>query len=298
MAGGMSGDTLRYQSLGLELVARTWGPEDGPALVFLHGFVDTGSSFAAVAEPLAEAGYRVLSPDHRGQGDSGHLGPGGYYHFPDYVLDLDALWTAAGLERAVLAGHSMGASIAGYFAGTFPERLRGLIFLDGVGPPHVPDADSPTRMKRFITDVRKAETRQARGIDTLDEVADRIARMSPRASREVLLWLAERAARQGEDGRWYWRFDPLHRTRSPSAFDADRFRAFLSRVDAPCLAIWGAHTPFRPPDAGERLAALADVREVTLEDAGHNLHHEQPEALTRTILAFLADLDAPVSAAS
>ena len=104
-------------------------------LLLLHGFLDHGRSFGRVARALAQR-YRVVAPDHRGHGLSGHVGAGGYYHFPDYVRDLHALYEPLEIERAAICGHSMGASIAVYFAGAFPERVAALALLDGVGPPH------------------------------------------------------------------------------------------------------------------------------------------------------------------
>ncbi|MGM0575450.1 MAG: alpha/beta fold hydrolase [Myxococcota bacterium] len=278
-----------WTTLGLELTYRSWGPDDAPVLIALHGFLDTGTAFRPVAERLA-ARYRVVAPDQRGHGDSGHVGAGGYYHFPDYVLDLDGLYRHLGVDQAVLVGHSMGGSIAGYFAGTFPERVRALALLDGIGPTSsLPLERHPDRMARWVHDVRHREGHAARGAESLDAMARRIGRLSSRASEERLLELAEAASLQGEDGRWRWRFDPLHRTLSPIPFDPARFRAFLAKVDCPVLALWGEVTPMHADDEAERIAALGDVTSRTLPDTGHNMHHERPEAVADAVLAFLEE---------
>lgn len=279
---------MGWESLGLPLRARVWGPVEGPPVICLHGFLDTGFAFAAVAESLSDR-YRVIAPDHRGHGLSGHVGAGGYYHFPDYVLDLDGLYRHLGLERAALVGHSMGATVAGYFAGSFPERVSALVFLDGLGPPAAAaSGDAPGRVRGWIEDVRGLDRSRGRGMADLEAVATRIGRISTAAPRERLLALAEAAAvRDPADGTWRFRFDPLHRTRSPLAFDPERFEVFLSRIACPALVLWAGTSPMRTPDVEARLESLARVETGVVEGTGHNLHHERPDEVGRRLRDFL-----------
>ena len=294
----MASTCHRWTNLGLELAYHVWGPPpdvpDAPTLVLLHGFLDHGRSFAPIADALARR-FRVIAPDHRGHGDSGWIGAGGYYHFPDYVLDLARLFEHLGLERAHVAGHSMGASIACYFAGAFGERVQSLALLDGIGPTHVPPERGPALMRRWINDVRLAEARtRARDegdpndMGSLDEVARRLARTSPGASHDRLLALAGTASARNDDGSYRWRFDPLHRTTGPMPFDGARFRAFLQAIRCPTLVVWGERSPMRPSDATERLGLVAEAREAILPGAAHNLHHERPDELAALLSEFFA----------
>ena len=84
-------NTHTYTSSGLELVYHEWGNPSGPPLILLHGFLDQGRSFRFIG-PEITAHYRVIAPDHRGHGRSSHLGAGCTYYFPEYILDLDALF--------------------------------------------------------------------------------------------------------------------------------------------------------------------------------------------------------------
>ena len=125
----------------------------------------------------------------------------------------------------------MGASIACYFAGAFPERVSGLVLMDGIGPPNTILPDKvPDSMRRWVADVRRRETHQSEGAANLEAVARSIGRLSSKASPERLLELAEAATTKDDSGRYQWRFDPLHRTHGPIPFDPVRFRAFLERV--------------------------------------------------------------------
>lgn len=279
----------------MPLAYYVWEPSErdvGPGLetvVLLHGYLDHALSFAPVAEALARR-YRVVAIDHRGHGDSGRVGPGGYYHFPDYVLDLAGLFEMVGAERAHLVGHSMGASIACYFAGTFPERVRSLTLLDGIGPTAPPHERGPATMRRWVNDVKLVGQREDSPMGSLDEVADRLGRMSPMASRERLVAMARTAAEEDLEG-FRWKFDPLHRTTAPVPFDAARFSAFLSAIACPTLLVWGERTPMKPPDVEARKQLLATgsggLTERVLPGAAHNLHHERPSEVAVLIAEFL-----------
>ena len=143
-------EVIHWEHRGLRLAYRVWGAERSPTVVLLHGFLDTGASFAPVAQELSKR-WRVVVPDHRGHGHSGHVGLGGYYHFPDYMMDLDGLIRQLGIEQVGLVGHSMGASVACYFTGAFPERVWALGLLDGIGPPgSLLHGGAPERVARWI----------------------------------------------------------------------------------------------------------------------------------------------------
>src|SRR5215813_6168542 len=101
-----------------------WG--DGTSLVLLlHGFLEHAHAWHLIGPALVAAGYHVYALDWRGHGDSEWVGAGGYYHFADYTADLAFVVRALG-GRAVLIGHSMGASAALIYAGTEPERVPAL----------------------------------------------------------------------------------------------------------------------------------------------------------------------------
>lgn len=282
-----------FESLSLPLAYYVWD-EAGPqaeTVVLLHGYLDHALAFAPVAEVLARR-FRVIAPDHRGHGESGHLGEGGYYHFPDYVLDLAKLFEVLGLERAHLCGHSMGASIACYFAGTYPEKVRSLSLLDGIGPTAPPHERGPATMRRWINDVRLMSQREDTPMTSFEDVADRLSRMSPRASPDRLLALARTAAEEGLDGL-RWKFDPLHRTTAPVPFDAARFGVFLSAIACPTLLVWGENTPLKPTDVEVRKRLIADLHERVLTGAAHNLHHERPAELAAMLWEFLGAQSTP-----
>src|SRR5580698_5634605 len=126
---------------------------EGPTALVVHGFQDAAATWDDVATVLAEdAGLRVLAPDMRGFGDGPRVPAGAYYYFPDYIADLAALVRDHVAHDAPLfvVGHSMGATVASYYAGALPERPAKVALIDGVGPIDNPPDVAPLRMRAWL----------------------------------------------------------------------------------------------------------------------------------------------------
>jgi pimeloyl-ACP methyl ester carboxylesterase len=265
-----------------------WRAEDsrpGPPLLLLHGFLEHAHTWDLVAPQLAAAGRPVLALDWRGHGDSEWVGRGGYYHFADYSADLAFLVRALG-GRAILVGHSMGATAAMNYAGVEPDRVAALVLVDGLGPPDMESQPAPERYRAWIADLERAARRVHRPFQ-LDGAAARLRDRFPRFSPAVARHMAEHGSRPVDGGR-AWKFDPLHQTTSPVPFSRARALPVWRQIRAPVLYVEGAESPLRldPDDQAERLATLR-ARRVAVPGAGHHPHLEQPEAFTRIVLEFL-----------
>lgn len=276
------------QAGGLELALHRFEsqtPSD-KTILLLHGFLDAAATWDQVAEPLSAAGYEVLAPDLRGFGHSDRIGAGGYYHFPDYVADMDDL--VRGLDRPWLAvvGHSMGGTVASLFAGTRPERVKKLVVMEGVGALSEPPELAVDRMRRWLAD-RARVNRAPRPIASLEEAVTRLAAVHPRVDRDVLATRAERLLRH-TDGVMHWAWDPLHRTTSPMPFSAAVFASFLAGIDCPTLFISGGPHGWHLPDEEERLAHIRNLERFEIPGAGHMMHWTAPGEVARAILEFLA----------
>ena len=97
-------------SLGLPIHCLEWGEPNGDPLVLVHGFLDLAFSWTSLVAELQRRAARplwIIAPDCRGHGDSGWVSAGSYYHFPDYVLDLDSVVQTFGIETFNLTGQSM-----------------------------------------------------------------------------------------------------------------------------------------------------------------------------------------------
>jgi len=264
--------------------------EGARRVLLLHGFLDAGSTWDLVAGPLARAGYDVHAPDLRGFGASGRVPLGGYYHFADYIADVDGLVNAITANSPgwlAVVGHSMGGTIASLWAGIRPERVAKLAILEGLGPP-VEGADQGVhRMRQWLRDLDRIE-RSPRPMESIEQATKKLAATHPKIDLALLRTRAERLVTEDASGRIVWAHDPLHRTHSPTPFQADVFMTFLRSITCPTLYANAGESGWRTPDEAERVACLRDARTVTLEGAGHMMHWSAPVELAEALLSFFA----------
>jgi pimeloyl-ACP methyl ester carboxylesterase len=256
--------------------------------ILLHGFLDAGASWDRVAPALADAGLRVFAPDLRGFGDSAHVPAGAYYHFPDYVFDLADLVDAVQASPLFLVGHSMGGTIATYYAGAFPEKVKKLALLEGTGPVDNPPDMAPVRMRRWIDDVRALRARgtRARTAGTHEDALRRLAAGHPRVDHAVLEGRLKSLVRKGERDDLVWRNDDLHKTVAPVPFFASVYRAFAGKIACPTLWVSGGAEGMHTPDEEERLASIAELTRVEIAGAGHMMHWTKPKEVAEALVAF------------
>jgi pimeloyl-ACP methyl ester carboxylesterase len=191
-------------------------------------------------------------------------------------------------RRLVVVGHSMGGSVGLRFAGSFPDALDALVVAEGLGPPDQSPEDGPIRTARWIEEVAAIETKTIKPFPHLDAIADRIQKAAPRIGRERALQLAPHAAREAGGG-WVFRFDPMHRTPSPTPFSKAALGAYCRRIAVPTLLVEGALSEFGLADKAERAACIAGARTVVVPDAGHMMHVENPEAFAASVEEFLRE---------
>lgn len=259
--------------------------------MLIHGFTDLGAGWCEVAPLLAEHG-RVLAPDLRGHGDSDWIGPGGYYHFMDYVADVDDLVRQMIDGKLVLVGHSMGGSVSGYYAGIRPERLAGLALVEGLGPPDQMGGEGPTRTAAWIDGWRTARGK-AKAMPSLEEAVKRLKRHDDLLDDALAHKLAEYGTKRVEHG-FVWKHDPLHATFGPYAYRLETARRYWQKVTCPVVAVDGAQSKLNLSDEerASRRASFANIRHVTLEGAGHAVQRHKPRELADAILSLCSDRSA------
>jgi len=267
-----------------------WGAAavDVLTVVLIHGFLDLAWGWEETVACGLAARYHVLAPDLRGHGDSDRVGAGGYYHFFDYVADLASLIEKLAGPRVALVGHSMGGSVAGYYAGTVPERVQRLVLLEGLGPPE-DTLPAPERTLHWIEGWKKTLARAPRRYSGVEEAAERLCKNDVGLSKELALRLAEHGTELLADGTRRFKHDPVHLTRGPYPFRVETAKLFWQRIQCPVLVVDGSESAFsgRLIDVKQRLENFAHVERRTIQGAGHMLQRHRPRELAAVLLDFL-----------
>ena len=283
---------------------RLWGDPAGAPLVLVHGWMDVAASYQFMVDALSPTffdGRFIIAPDWRGFGHS--TGPAcDHYSFADYLGDLEWLLDHYTGERPVdLVGHSMGGNIAMMYAGTRPARIRRLVNLEGYGMPASQPSQAPARYARWLDEIKSLHRGELalRSYDDLPGVAARLMKTNRRLPQAKADWLAREwsAERTQADGgrRREILGDAAHRIINAQLFRVDEMLALYAAIQAPTLMVdasddslagwWGDR--FTRAEFHQRLNAVPDVRREVIQDAGHMLHHDQPQALAALVEDFL-----------
>jgi acyl transferase domain-containing protein/thioesterase domain-containing protein/LPS sulfotransferase NodH len=275
---------------GLQLCLCEWGPLDGPTVVCVHGLLDHGAAWEAVAQSLAAAGYRVVAPDLRGHGHSDHVGPGSSYHFFDFVADLDAVVGELATAPVTLIGHSLGATVAACYAAARPQQIAQLILVEAYAPSAT---HTPTVVERLVTQLDYRAMQLSHPI--FPDVAAATAQLRqtmPALSTPAAQSAAQRLTKAVPDGIT-WRWDNRLSTRGvylslPLATQTDGeehpYGALIGQLPTPLTVVYGIASPFYQPTDKARLARTAPSAQVIDLTGTHHLHLEQPQALAQIII--------------
>ncbi len=284
---------------GLNYHVQVWGqPLAGQTpLVLVHGWMDVAASYQFVVDALA-ADHYVIAPDWRGFGQTEVPGAD-HFVFADYLGDLDALLDhfCPG-EPVNLVGHSMGGNIAMLYAGVRPARVRRLINLEGFGMPRTVAAQAPERYARWLDALKELQEgqRAMRGYDSLEDVARRLMKTNPRLPAEKAQWLAGHWARPNAQGQWVIQGHAAHRLPSAQLYRVDETLEVFKRISAPTLCVEAPDSDmggfwkgaYSLAEFHERLQAVPHCEVAHIADAGHMLHHDQPQQVAALIERFIA----------
>jgi pimeloyl-ACP methyl ester carboxylesterase len=265
-------------------------------LVMVHGWMDVAASYQFVVDAF-ERDHYVIAPDWRGYGLTQSPDADNYW-FPDYLADLDFLLDRYSPDAPVhLVGHSMGGNVAMLYSGCRPDRIRRLVNLEGFGMPATRASQAPRRLARWMDELKafhRGETALKR-YDSAAGVASRLMRTNKRLSNDKAEWLAQHWATPDPDGMWRILGDPAHKITNPQLYRLDEMLETYRSISAPTLAVEASDESlthwwkgkYTLAEYHERLKVIPDVRVAVIQDAGHMLHHDQPQQLAAMIEGFL-----------
>jgi pimeloyl-ACP methyl ester carboxylesterase len=281
----------------LQYHVRQWGtpaPNKTP-WVMVHGWMDVSASFQFVIDCLQQDHW-VIAPDWRGFGLTDTPNTDNYW-FPDYLADLDFLLDHYVGDRPVnLVGHSMGGHIATMYAGVRPERIHRLINLEGFGMPASRPAQAPNRYAKWMDELKTVHSgeQDLKPYPDLEAVAQRLMKTNPRLNQDKAQWLAQHWARPNEKGEWRILGHAAHKVINAQLFRVEEVLAIYERITAPTLCVvaqedslsqWWKEK-YTLAEFKQRIAVVSHLEHAVIDDAGHMLHHDQPEKLAQLIEKF------------
>ena len=288
----MEGPTSQfYFSQRLRLHYVDWGNEAAPPLLLIHGGRDHCRNWDWVAERL-RGRYHVVAPDLRGHGDSDHAA-GGYSEI-NYVYDIAQLVLQKRMAPVTIIAHSLGGSIALLYSGLFPETVKKIVAIEGLGPsPNMLAKMRATpiaeRLRKWIEEKREYAGRSPRRYATLEDAIARMQEENKHLTPEQARHLTIHGAIQNEDGTYSWKFDPAVRMGGgPTGLPPEAQREIWERITVPTLLIRGTESWASDPVKDGRIRHFKDARLVNIEGAGHWSHHDRFEEWMQAVEKFLA----------
>ena len=283
----------------LQYHVQIWGepsPDKTP-LVMVHGWMDVAASYQFVVDAFQQDHY-VIAPDWRGYGKT-PSGEVDNYWFPDYMADLDFLLDHYAPDRPVnLIGHSLGGNVVMLYGGVRPERIRRLVNLEGFGLPATTPDMAPARYAKWMDELKKLHRGEMdlRAYDAVSGVARRLMKTNPRLSQDKADWLARHWATENAVGKWTILGQPAHKVISAHLYQSEEVLELYRRLTMPVLAVEASDNSldlwwkgkFTLEQYHERIKSVPNAEISLIHDAGHMMHHDQPDILAGLIERFIA----------
>ena len=282
--------TNSFISQRLRLNYVDWGNPDAPPLLLVHGGRDHARSWDWVAEELRHD-WHIIAPDLRGHGDSA-WSPDGNYEMSAFVYDLAQLIHQLNLTSVSIIAHSMGGNIATRYAGLFPENIRKMVNIEGLGPSPkmLAERDATGIKKRFrqwIEDKRNAAGRTPKRYPNIEAAYERMKTENSYLTDEQARHLTVHGISRNEDGSWSWKFDNYLNIWAMFDMPEEDLLAIWKSITCPILMMYGANSWASNPEKDGRINNFPTAKVVEYENAGHWLHHDQFDRFMADVRAFL-----------
>ncbi len=282
----------RFISQRLKLHFADWGNAGAQPLILMHGGRDHCRSLDWVGREFVDD-FHVIAPDLRGHGDS-EWSPDGDYSMHGLIYDLAQLIHQLKLARVTVVAHSLGGNIAIRYAGLYPNSVKKLVAIEGLGlSPKMQTEHDKTpfadRMRKCIDDKRAASARTPKRYATFEDALARMKEENKFLSEEQARHLTEHGAKCSEDGSWSWKFDNYVNIWPPVDIPPADIVALWAAIDCPILLVYGADSWASNPEKDGQAAHFRNARVALIEDAGHWVHHDQLRSFVPVVGKFLMD---------
>jgi pimeloyl-ACP methyl ester carboxylesterase len=267
-----------------------WGDPEAPPLILQHGGRDHCRSWDWVAQELM-ADWRIIAPDLRGHGDSA-WSPDGDYTMGAFIYDFAQLIHSLGYDEVSIVGHSLGGNISTCFTGLYPDQVRKLVNIEGLGPSPELQAELEAkglanRMRDWIEGRRAAAGRLPRRYATIEAAFARMKEENAHLSDEQARHLTIHGVSRNEDGTYSWKFDNYLNSWPAIGPKPAEIQELWQAVTCPVLLLYGTDSFASNPERDGRASHFRDARTIEYANAGHWLHHDQFDRFVTDVRGFL-----------
>lgn len=250
---------LHYRSLG-----------EGQPLIILHGIFGTSDNWQTFGKAVSSQ-YKVYLIDLRNHGNSPHSD---IFDYPAMAADLDEFIQTHDLHKPILMGHSMGGKVVMAFAATHPDSFEKMVVVD-IAPKYYP----PHHQKIL-------EALSAVKLNTLENRKDADNQLSEYIKETGVRQFLLKNLKRNDRGQFGWKLNL-----SVIKANLEKIGAALEAeaIKKPVLFVRGEQSNYILEEDKELIRShfpLAQI--VTIKNAGHWVHAEQPEALYEAVMRFLA----------
>ena len=284
----------------LDIAYESTGLEGGSPVILLHGFPDDARAYDEVVGPLAAAGCRVLVPYLRGYGPTRFLDPATPRSGQQAALgaDLRDFMDALGIQQAVLGGYDWGGRAACVVAALWPERVRGLVSINGYNIQNIALSGRPAAAEQEYRHWYQWYFNTERGRAGLEENRHEICRLlwqlwSPNWHFSDAKYAATEVSFDNPDFVdvviQSYRHRHANAAGDPALEPIEALLAAQPKITVPAIVLHGAADgvgPAAQSEAHARHFTGSYVRRV-IPVAGHFLPHETPDAVVQAVRELL-----------
>jgi pimeloyl-ACP methyl ester carboxylesterase len=274
-------ERLVMRGADLNLVADAAGPADAPNILFLHGSGQTRQSWNSALAEASKHGYRAISLDLRGHGDS-EWAPDGQYGLERFAADVREVIKQVGGEPIVV-GASLGGLISMMIAAAAPPRMRALVLVDITVRIEIGGANEVIAFMESAPD----------GFASLEEAADAVSAYLPHRPRPTNTNGLKRNLRL-RNGRYYWHWDPAFMQIGRDAQakfnsqETNPMESVARAIDIPTLLIRGSRSRIvSEASAREFLEMVPHAEFVDIAGAHHMVAGDANDAFNDAVFGFI-----------
>lgn len=269
---------------------RHWGAEGAPLMVLVHGRMDMSATYQFLVD-ACQQDWHFVAIDWAGHGLSEQRQS---YSTFDFMADLHVVLEHLSPDEPVpLVAHSLGANVASLYTSVKSERIKAFVNLEGFL--HLPtELSVPKKLATWLDS--QCQPREPRIYDDFSHLAQRLRKANPRLSAAQADFLASQFGVDAPDGRVALAYDMRASAVTPITPSHAQTLELWGHISVPVLFVDGQESFVLQNFAGheatlqERFNSVEQHRHITLPQAGHNMHHDQPVLLAQAIEHFLKEL--------